>query len=115
MKRLIAAVCLSFAACTTLSLSGGIRKYDQLESLVGQEVTLVGYWSSQHEAIGIYFGNRYYRDAPKQCVRAEPNLSVGHGKAVRVSGMLEKSRCGEELICLTVCQPYVLKNAHLAK
>ncbi|MXO72018.1 hypothetical protein [Alteraurantiacibacter buctensis] len=100
-------------SCTTYPPSSGLRRYADLEGQLGQNVTLVGYWSSQHEATGIYFGNRWYRDAPEQCVSVEPILPAQHRDAVRVAGFLEKSGCGDELICLTVCQPYVLKNAHM--
>ena len=100
----------SVASCGTLRSSSNIRNYADLESGVGQEVTLVGYWSAQHEATGIYFGQSEYRDAPRRCVMTDRPLEVDHGSAVRVSGTLERSGCGEELICLTVCQPFLLKN-----
>src|SRR5690606_18058232 len=116
MKRLAAAiVSASVVSCTTLPSATGVQRYAELEGLVGQEVTLAGYWSMQHEATGIYFGKREYYDAPEQCVMVEPSLTSAHRSPVRVSGILERSGCGEELICLTVCQPYVLKNAHIVR
>lgn len=96
-------------SCTTLNSAPGTSNYSKLEGYVGHEITLVGYWSAQHEATGIYF----YHDAPKRCVIAEPALLVEHGSTVRVKGVLARSGCGDELICLTVCQPYVLKNAEI--
>lgn len=112
MKRLIATlISAGVASCATLSPSSGVRTYSELEGFVGEQVTLTGYWSEQHEATGIYFGKRDYRDAPEQCVMADPILPIAHGSTVRVSGILERSGCGEELICITVCQPFVLKNA----
>ncbi len=83
--------------------------------MIGQDVTLAGFWSKQHEATGIYFGKRGYRDAPKHCVGVDPPLEAAHGSGVRISGTLEKGPCGDELICLTVCQPYVLRNARVAR
>ncbi len=83
--------------------------------MIGQNVTLAGFWSKQHEATGIYFGKQEYRDAPKQCVAVAPSLEVAHGSRVRISGTLEKGPCGKELICLTVCQPYVLNNARVVR
>ena len=114
MKRLTAAIIsASVVGCASLPPASGVRSYAELEGLVGQEVTLAGYWSAQHEATGIYFGKREYRDAPMQCVMAEPELSIDHGRPVRVGGILERSGCGDELIYITVCQPYVVKNARV--
>ncbi len=112
MKRLSTALLFAFVtSCVTLPIPNVISNSAELEGLVGREVTLVGFWSKQHEATGIYFGKREYRDAPKHCVAVAPLLEAAHGSLVRVNGILEKSACSKELICLTVCQPYVLKNA----
>ena len=116
MKRLTVALLFApLASCTTLPKPNDISEYAELEGVIGQDVTLAGFWSKQHEATGIYFGKREYRDAPKHCVEVVPSLEVVHGRGVRISGTLEKSPCGKELICLTVCQPYVLRNARLAR
>jgi hypothetical protein len=121
-KRRLAAlqnVALAALLCSSCASSpkmhSGIYRYADLQPLVGQKVVLAGYWSAQHEATGVYFGNRDFRDAPKQCVMTEPLLSAAHGSSVRVSGVLERSGCGDELICLTVCQPYILRNASVVR
>jgi hypothetical protein len=110
---IVSFICSSCVA--SLPTSSGISRYADLEAFVGQEVVLSGYWSAQHEATGIYFGSREYQDAPKHCVMTDAAIPVAHGSAVRVSGILERSGCGDELICITVCQPYVLKNASLIR
>lgn len=116
MKQLpVALLFVSLASCATLPKPNDISEYAELEGVVGQDVTLAGFWSTQHEATGIYFGKREYRDAPKHCVAVTPSLEAAHGSGVRISGTLEKSPCGTELICLTVCQPYILRNARVAR
>ena len=114
MRFPIIIVCaVLLTCCTTLNSTSGTNDYSKLEGRVGEEVTLVGFWSNQHEATGIYFGSRDYDDAPKQCVMTDPALTVAHASAVRVKGFLVRSGCGDQDICLTVCQPYVLKNARM--
>ncbi|HEY0028555.1 MAG TPA: hypothetical protein VGC35_11860 [Allosphingosinicella sp.] len=116
MKKLAFLVlAANVAGCAAPFVRSGIREYGDLWRFVGQEVTLVGYWSAQHEAQGIYFGKRRYRYAPRQCVAVDPPPRVQHQSAVRVRGTLERSGCGDDLICLTVCQPLVLTNARLAR
>lgn len=115
MKRLCAPLFLLAVAagCATVSRTNEASRYAELEQLVGQQVILSGFWSARHEATGIYFGRRDYGDAPKRCVAVDRGVGASDGSRVRIIGTLEKSGCGADLICLTVCQPYVLKNARL--
>lgn len=115
LRNLVIASLFCSGCASSLPTPSAITKYADLEASVGRDVVLAGYWSAQHEATGIYFGNRDYRDAPKHCVETHPTIQVGHSEAVRVSGTLERSGCGHDLICLTVCQPYVLRNAHVVR
>lgn len=82
-----------------------------LEERLNEKVTLSGFWSNQHEATGIYFGKRKYFDAPESCVAVDGVIDAPHASRVKLTGTLEKTACGTELICITVCQPYVLRNA----
>jgi hypothetical protein len=86
-----------------------------LEEKVNERVTLSGFWSKQHEATGIYFGTRDYSDAPKSCVAVDVAIDATHASTVKLTGILETTACGTELICITVCQPYVLRNAQQIK
>jgi hypothetical protein len=114
MRCLIFLLVTAFlASCTSPSGPPKILRYSALGQAVDKEVVVRGYWSAQHEATGIYFGRREYRAAPYQCVMTDPALKVHHQSRVLVSGTLERSGCGDDLICLTTCQPYVLRNARL--
>ncbi|WP_336980797.1 hypothetical protein [Altererythrobacter fulvus] len=86
-----------------------------LEERVNEDVTLSGFWSKQHEATGIYFGNRVFSDAPESCVAVDATIDAPHASRVKLTGTLEKTACGTEQICITVCQPYILRNAQQKK
>lgn len=99
------------AGCITTSDPNTISRYDDLEGHEGQIVTLSGFWSERHEASGVYFGRRDYRDYPEQCVQVAPRPSVPDKTKLVVTGKLERSGCGDELICFTTCQPFILREA----
>ena len=88
-----------------------INSYADLDAHVGQRVVLDGFWSTRHEASGIYFGRQNYGDHPKQCVLTDTHLNAANQGRVRVAGVLEKSPCNDgTMICLTVCREFVLRT-----
>lgn len=111
----LAILMMTLASCVSVSAPTPITSYQMLEARVNENVTLSGFWSKQHEATGIYFGKRKYADAPESCVAVDAAIDAPHASRVTLTGTLEKTTCGTELICITVCQPYVLRNAQQIK
>lgn len=99
------------AGCITTSDPNTISRYDDLEGREGEIVTLFGFWSERHEASGVYFGRRDYGDYPEKCVLVEPHPNLADKTKLVITGKLERSGCGDELICLTTCQPFILREA----
>lgn len=97
------------------SNSTPISSYKVLEKHVNETVTLSGFWSKQHEATGMYFGKRRYSDAPESCVAVDAAINASHASRVKLTGTLQKTSCGTDLICITACQPYVLTNVQQIK
>lgn len=97
------------AGCVTTSDPNTIARYNDLVGREGEIVTLSGYWSERHEASGIYFGRRDYGDYPEECVLVAPRPNLPDKTKLVVTGKLERSGCGDELICLTTCQPFILR------
>ena len=100
---------IMLVSCATVIDPSAISRYSDLEGHEGEVVTLSGYWSERHEASGIYFGRKNYRDYPDQCVLVTPRPNLPDKSRLVMTGKLERSGCGEELICLTTCQPFVLR------
>lgn len=85
-----------------------ISDFSDVAPNVGKRVTVVGYVSLTQEAAGIYFSWRDMARENDRCIRP-PNLSrMRHGAKVSLTGVLERSDCGEGTICLNTCDDYLL-------
>lgn len=111
----LAIISITLTSCVSTSGPTQISSYQLLEGHVNETVILSGFWSKQHEATGIYFGARVYSDAPESCVAVDATIDAPHASRVKLTGTLEKTSCGSELICITVCQPYLLTNVQRIK
>ncbi len=116
MPRLsLAIISIALTSCVSTSNSTLISRYEVLEKHVNETVTLSGFWSNQHEATGVYFGKRRYFEGPESCVAVDVAINSPHASRVKLTGTFQKTTCGTELICITVCQPYVLTNVQRIK
>ncbi|WP_152414461.1 hypothetical protein [Blastomonas sp. AAP53] len=111
----LAALAITLVGCVSTSGPSRISNYQMLEGHLNETVVLSGYWSKQHEATGIYFGSRDYFDAPGSCVAVDSTVNAPHASRIKLTGTVEKSACGTELICTTVCQPYILRHTQQIK
>ena len=72
-------------------------------------MTIQGFVSKRHET-GLYFSRSDMTDYNGTCLRPEPVSEFRHREKVVVTGILERTGCGAELICTNACQDYVLKR-----
>lgn len=116
MARLsFAIISVALTSCVSTSNSTLISSYEMLEKHVNETVTISGFWSKQHEATGIYFGKMPHPDAPESCVAVDAAINAPYASRVKLTGTLQKTTCGTDLICITVCQPYILTNVQRTK
>ena len=117
MKRVLlsflSVFCVGSCATTSLDDANGIwiDDYEEFEANAGNFVTVKGYVSFHHEATGLYlFLSDMAEESNGNCLLLTPMDDLRHGERVVVSGILERTGCGAELICTNLCADYVLNR-----
>ena len=114
MKKLTAALftVVWFFGCTTMARDPRdelITEFADLEQKVGSAIRVKGIVSQTHEAAGLYLKTRDFREKNARCILPKPFKGLVHGERVTLSGVLERTDCGIESICLNACDEYVLE------
>ena len=120
LKRLTAALftAASLLGCTTIARDVRdevITEFADLEHKVGSAIRVKGIVSQTHGAAGLYLKSRDFREKNARCILPQPFEGLAHGERVTLSGNLERTDCGKGLICLNVCDEYVVRREPAAR
>lgn len=85
-----------------------ITTFAEVESNLGSIVILDGIVSQTHGAAGLYFNHSDLADENARCILPQPFGDMEHGKRAKISGLLERTDCGQDRICTNACDRFVL-------
>jgi hypothetical protein len=97
--------------CTTITRNSAdevVTEFADLQRKIGSTIKVRGIVSQTHGAAGLYLKARDLRDENSRCILPQPFEGLAHGELVTLSGVLERTDCGQEAICTNVCDQYVL-------
>ena len=113
MKKVLFLIFLALCSCVSplSSDSDVISRFSQVDKNVDRRVTARGYISQTQGAAGLYFSLEDLDDQNDKCVLPQDFAGFTHGERAIVEGVLRKTDCSTERVCINVCDRYTLNTA----
>lgn len=107
---IIISLIISVSSCVSTKETELTRKVAATPSdFVGKSVRVCGYVRNQHEDHGIFLTRRSYRNEEQPMLGLDSAVAL-HNTKQCLSGIIIRTGCGEDMICLDYAVPYSLKT-----